>query len=166
VQRIGIAQALLADPQLLVLDEPTSGLDPASRRDVLELLSRLKSAGKTVFISSHILPEVEQIADRIIVIDRGRLVRAGRLSELLDPGHRVEILVGDLPADAEQAAIARGASVEHLPSGARLVFDAAHKREMTEMLWVAGCDIISMNPVTSSLQDLFLKLVAEYENAV
>src|ERR1035437_5038626 len=93
VQRLGIAQALLADPQLLVLDEPTSGLDPAGRKDVREILLTLKSMGKTVFLSSHILAELEQFADRVIIIDRGRLIREGSLAEMLDRGGRVAILV-------------------------------------------------------------------------
>ena len=93
VQRLGIAQALLGDPQLLViLDEPTSGLDPAGRREVLELLVALKAEGKTVFLSSHILPEVEQICDRVVIIDHGKMVRAGRLDEMLASGDRVEIV--------------------------------------------------------------------------
>jgi ABC-2 type transport system ATP-binding protein len=163
VQRLGIAQALLGDPQLLVLDEPTSGLDPAGRKDILELLATLKTAGKTVFLSSHILPEVEQICDRIIIIDRGRLVRAGKKEELLAQGSRVEIVVDQLPETAGQAAAERGGSIEPAENGVHLVFDASVKREMAEMLWSAGCDIVSMNPVRSSLQELFLKLVKDYE---
>jgi len=72
VQRLGVAQALLADPQLLVLDEPTSGLDPTGRKDVRDLLSSLRNQGKTVFLSSHLLSEVELICDRVIIISRGR----------------------------------------------------------------------------------------------
>src|SRR5205814_1632653 len=81
-QRLGIALALLDDPRLLVFDEPTSGLDPAGRKEVLDLLLAAKSSGKTVFLSSHILPEVEQICDRVVIIDQGRLLRAGRLQEI------------------------------------------------------------------------------------
>jgi ABC-2 type transport system ATP-binding protein len=166
-QRAGIAQALLADPQLLVLDEPTSGLDPASRHDVLELIGALKTEGKTIFLSSHILPEVESIADRIVVIDRGRLVHAGSLPDLLDTGNRAEILVDDLSDAAEQMVAERGAEIERLAGGqpcrARIVFDAARKREMAELLWSLGCEVSSMNPLKTSLEGLFLKLVSDYE---
>jgi ABC-2 type transport system ATP-binding protein len=165
VQRLGIAQALLADPRLLVLDEPTSGLDPAGRKDVLQLLTDLKAQGKTVFLSSHILPEVEQICDRVVIIDRGRLVRAGRLTEMLAGGDRVEIVVDQLPEETEQAVAARGAVVARDPHGVRLLAEAALKRELVEALWIAGCDVIAMNPVKSTLQDLFLKLVGDYEGA-
>ena len=165
VQRLGIAQALLADPQLLVLDEPTSGLDPAGRKEVLELLATMKAAGKTVFLCSHILPEVEQICDRVIIIDRGRLVRAGRIEELLAAGNRVEIVVDQLSETAQQMAAARGATLEPAPDGVRVTVDAALKREMAELLWNSGSDIVSMNPARSSLQELFLKLVEDYEGS-
>ena len=156
VQRLGIAQALVGDPQLLVFDEPTSGLDPAGRKDVLELVRSLKQAGKTVFFSSHILPEVEQICDRVVILDRGRLVRAGRMDEILAAGGRVEIIADSLPADFDTV-LAAGA--EHTPQGIRLLVDAARKREVIETLWAAGCDVIRVNPVKDSLEEVFLHTV-------
>jgi ABC-2 type transport system ATP-binding protein len=163
VQRLGLAQALLGDPQLLILDEPTSGLDPAGRREILELLMALKAEGKTVFLSSHILPEVEQICDRIVIIDRGRLVRAGRLQEMLDTGDRVELVADRITEEVEQAAVARGVVVEHGPQSVRIVLHAAGKREMAEALWGAGCDVVSINPLRSSLEEVFLKVVEHRE---
>src|SRR6266481_6423088 len=79
VQRLGIAQAMLGDPQLLIMDEPTSGLDPAGRKEVRDLIFSLKAEGKTIFLSSHILSAVEQICDKAIIINRGRLVREGTM---------------------------------------------------------------------------------------
>jgi ABC-2 type transport system ATP-binding protein len=159
VQRLGIAQALLADPDLLVLDEPTSGLDPAGRKEVRDLILALKAEGKTIFLSSHILSEVEQICDRVIIIDRGRLVRAGALQEMLAEGNRVEIIVDQLPEDLEQAVKERGASVEREPNRVRIAADAVQKRALTETLWARGCDVISLTPMKSSLEEMFLKLV-------
>lgn len=164
VQRLGIAQALLAQPRLLVLDEPTSGLDPAGRREVRELLMELKAEGGTVFLSSHILPEVEQICDRVVILDHGHLVREGRLAEILDSGDRVEIVADGLPEETEQAATARGVAVERDAQGVRLTVAAAQKRELVETLWLAGCDVVAMNPVKNTLQDVFLKLVKDYED--
>jgi ABC-2 type transport system ATP-binding protein len=164
VQRLGIAQALLAAPSLLILDEPTSGLDPAGRMEVLELLGSLRAAGTTVFLSSHILPEVEQISDRIIIMDRGRLVRAGKIGELLATGSRVEIVVDQWTEAAESALAGRGAETTPAADGVHVVVEAALKREIAEALWSNGCDVVSMNPVRSSLQDLFLKLVQDYED--
>jgi ABC-2 type transport system ATP-binding protein len=159
VQRLGIAQALIGDPQLLVLDEPTSGLDPAGRKEVLDLVHTLKQAGKTVFLSSHILSDVEQICDRVVIIDRGRLVRAGRLEELLHATGRVEIIVDHLPPEAERIALEIGAEVGRNEHGIRLLVETARKREAVEALWSAGCDIVRMNPIQDSLEDTFLHLV-------
>ncbi len=83
LQRIGIAQALIGDPSLVILDEPTSALDPIGRRDVRDLIRRLKGMGKTVFLNSHLLSEIEMVCDRVAIIDRGRVVREGALAELL-----------------------------------------------------------------------------------
>lgn len=163
LQRLGVAQALLGNPQLLILDEPTSGLDPAGRKEVLDLLATLKSEGKTVFLSSHILPEVEQICDRVVIIDQGHLVRSGQIGELLGSGNRIEFTVNHLNGELETMARERGAEIEYRPHDTRIVTDAAMKREMAELLWNAGCDIVSMNPVRSTLEELFLKLVGDYE---
>lgn len=158
VQRIGIAQALLCDPKLIVLDEPTSGLDPAGRREVLQLLTQLKAEGKTIFLSSHILPEVEQIADHVIIINRGKMVRSGSLRELLASGGQVEILADRVPEELRQASL-RGAIVEPAPQGVRILVEPARKREAVEALWAAGCDVIAMTPQRSTLEELFLKEV-------
>ena len=161
VQRLGIAQALLADPELLILDEPTSGLDPAGRKDVLDLLASLKAAGKTVFVSSHILPEVEQICDRVVVIDRGRLVQTGRLQDLLGSGDKVEIMVDQLSEENGYEAVRRGAVVSRSERGVRMVIDSSQRRAMEEFLWSTGADILSLKQLRGSLEDLFLKLVEE-----
>src|SRR4029077_2698713 len=160
VQRLGIAQALLGDPELLVLDEPTSGLDPAGRKEVRDLILALKAEGKTIFLSSHILSEVEQICDRVIIIDRGRLVQAGALREMLAEGTRVEIIVDQLPEDLEPAVREAGGSVERQANRVCIATDAVRKRELAEKLWAAGCDVISITPVRSSLEEIFLKLVS------
>lgn len=83
LQRIGIAQALLSDPELLILDEPMSGLDPVGRIEIKELLLKLKRLGKTIFFSTHILSDAEMLCDRIAIIAKGKIKRAGRLDELL-----------------------------------------------------------------------------------
>jgi ABC-2 type transport system ATP-binding protein len=160
VQRLGLAQALLGDPELLVLDEPTSGLDPAGRKEVRDLILALKAEGKTIFLSSHILSEVEQICDRVIIIDRGHMVRAGTMQEMLAKGDRVEIIVDRLPEALEQSVKEQGASVEREANRVRISVDVAQKRATAEMLWAGGCDVISLTPMKGSLEDTFLKLVA------
>jgi ABC-2 type transport system ATP-binding protein len=111
------------------------------------------------------LAELEQFADRVIIIDRGRLVREGPLAELLDRGGRVAVLVDSLPEEMEQFLSERGAAIERGAPGVRILVDPAMKREVVERLWAAGCDVIGMYPVKSSLEDLFLKLVGERELA-
>ena len=106
-----------ATRKLVILDEPTSGLDPAGRREVLQLLVSLKAEGKTVFLSSHILPEVEQICDRVVILDHGKLIRTGRLNEMLGSNTAVEIVVESLSAEMEGAA--RAARRRNPPNGAR-----------------------------------------------
>jgi len=142
-----------------VLDEPTSGLDPAGRKEVRDLIVSLKATGKTVFLSSHILSEVEQICDRVIIIDRGRLVRAGTLDELLGPSDSVEVVADRLAEEMEPVLAEWGAAVERRARGVRIVTTAARKRELAEMLWAADCDVVSITPQRSSLEQLFLKLV-------
>jgi ABC-2 type transport system ATP-binding protein len=163
VQRLGIAQALLSDPQLLVLDEPTSGLDPAGRKEVKDLIHTMKQEGKTIFLSSHILSEVEQICDRAIIINKGRLVRMGSLNELLGTGDLVEMVVDQLPAEMEPELAEWGATIERGAQGVRITMPVARKRELAEKLWAAGCDVVSMVPVRSSLEDLYMKLVGSSE---
>ncbi len=159
VQRLGIAQALLSDPQLLVLDEPTSGLDPAGRKEVKDLIHAMKNEGKTIFLSSHILSEVEQICDRAIIINKGRLVRMGSLNDLLGTGDLVEIVADHLPAEMEPILGEWGATIDRGALGVRITLAATRKRELAEKLWDAGCDVVSMVPVRSSLEDLYMKLV-------
>ena len=159
VQRLGIAQALLSDPQLLVLDEPTSGLDPTGRKEVKDLIHAMKNEGKTIFLSSHILSEVEQICDRAIIISKGRLVRTGTLNELLGAGDQVEVLADQLPAEMEPLLAEWGATIERGAHGVRITVAISHKRELVEKLWAAGCDVVSLVPVRSSLEDLYMKLI-------
>jgi ABC-2 type transport system ATP-binding protein len=93
LQRIGIGQALIADPKLVILDEPTSALDPIGRRDVRDLIRTLRRRGVAVFLNSHLLSEVEMVCDRVAIIDRGRVVREGRMDELLRGALELEVRV-------------------------------------------------------------------------
>ncbi|MGH9866432.1 MAG: AAA family ATPase, partial [Candidatus Acidiferrales bacterium] len=163
VQRLGIAQALLSDPQLIILDEPTSGLDPAGRKDVRDTILALKSSGKTIFLSSHILSEVEQICDRVIIVDRGRMLRSGTLSEMLGPGDRVQIVVDRLPEELERAIAESGATVERGEHSVHITAAITRKRELAETMWAAGCDVVSITPIRNSLEELFLKVVGNGE---
>ena len=110
LQRIGFAQAMLHDPDLLLLDEPTSSLDPVGRKEFRDILLELKRRGKTVFISSHILSEVESVCDRVAILQNGELKRVGTLQEL-SAGRSTRLIVKSLPAPAMEALAATAAEV-------------------------------------------------------
>jgi ABC-2 type transport system ATP-binding protein len=161
MQRLGIAQALLGDPDLLVLDEPTSGLDPAGRKEVRDLILGLKAEGKTVFLSSHMLSEVEQVCDRVIIIDHGCVAGAGTMQQMLVENNQTEIVVDQLSVELETLLVEKGAHVLRETNRVRIICDSGLKRELTEALWANGCDVISLAPVRTSLEDTFLKLVGK-----
>lgn len=163
-QRLGIAAALLNDPPLLLLDEPANGLDPAGIVDIRTLMQELAEAGKTVFVSSHILPEIQQIADEVAIIARGRLVRAGRLEQLLGESGEVRIRV-------EPEALPRAAAVlEHLasdvhrngngPGWLTVAGAPARAAELNRVLVGAGVDVSGLE-VGSDLEALFLSLTED-----
>lgn len=156
-QRLGIAQALLGDPAVLILDEPANGLDPAGIRWMRGLLRWYAERGGTVLLSSHLLHEVEQIADRIVVIGRGRIVASGTKAELLTrAGTYVEAVDATRLAEALSAA---GATVTR--SGARLLVDAEPAR-IGQVALDARVALVELRPSGSSgLEDLFLELTAD-----
>src|SRR5262249_12675927 len=159
VQRLGIAQSLLADPDLLVMDEPTSGLDPSGRKEVRDVILSLKAAGKTIFLSSHLLAEVEQICNQVIIVNRGRVVRAGGMQQLLATGDQVEILASGVNDELQSLLQQWNGIVEVLPSGVRILVAGEHKREIAERLWAAGFDVLSLRPLKGSLEELYMTLV-------
>jgi ABC-2 type transport system ATP-binding protein len=165
-QRLGIAVALLSDPDLLLLDEPANGLDPAGIVAMRELLRLLTDQGKTVLVSSHILPEVQQLADVVGIIDRGRLVRQGRLEELLSSGAQVRVRVRpDQVAQAVQALTATGAPVEPDVIGGEQTgrvtvrVPAERAADVNRLLAEAGIYAAGIES-TSDLESVFLSLTA------
>jgi ABC-2 type transport system ATP-binding protein len=162
LQRIGLAQALINDPQLVILDEPMSGLDPIGRREVRDIILRLKEEGKTIFFSSHILPDVEMICDRVGILVKGRLRAIGTLHELVGTASitSVEIEV-EKPAEAVlQAVEDLGGTV--VRSGAMAFIRLRNEERVEEVLELIrrhGGRLVSMVPQKRSLEDLFLKEV-------
>ncbi len=110
-QRVGLAQALANDPDLLVLDEPTDGLDPVGRREVRDVLGRLREQGKTIFLNSHMLSEVERVCDRVAILASGTVIRQGTLAELTAGSEHFEIQLHGQVDSAMHEAILRGAGV-------------------------------------------------------
>src|SRR6266403_3799839 len=153
LQRMGLAQALVNEPELLILDEPTSALDPAARVSIRELLLRFRSQGKTIFLSSHLLSEVELVCDRVAIINRGRVVRIGTLSSMLETTDQVEIV-----AQSILSQLFANSAVE--ADRTRFVVPKNRQREAIERVWAAGGEVISVNPVRRSLEELFLELTS------
>jgi ABC-2 type transport system ATP-binding protein len=163
LQRLGLAQVLIHDPDLLVLDEPTSGLDPLGRRLVRELLQELKAEGKTVFLSSHLLSEIEMVCDRVGVLDRGRLQRIGSVREMLESSARVEITVrGASPALLDSLG-RQGAEINQQDRLHRIVLERDQQRAAIERLWQEGGELLSLAPARSTIEDFYIKVV-EGEN--
>lgn len=158
VQGIGLAQALVNDPELLILDEPTSALDPASRVAVRALLLKLRDRGRTIFLSSHLLSEVELVCDRVAVLHHGRLVRVGRTADLLEATERTEIVARGIAADAFPRAVAQDGIVS-------FVIPAANQRAALERVWSLGGEVVSVNPERRSLEEIFLELTGRPKSA-
>lgn len=168
-QRVGFAVALVGDPPLLVLDEPMSGLDPIGRRMVRELILRLRDEGKTIFFSSHVLGDVEEICDRVGILVAGRLAHEGRIDAL--PGRvtkRVELRAAGL-AEADAAALAGDGAERRRVDGTDHFtapdLDAANA--LAEGVLRRGGRLLGLNPVQETLEDFFTRLqlaaVAERE---
>jgi len=164
-QRLGIAQALVGDPSFVVLDEPMSGLDPIGRKDVRDLILELKRRGKTVLFSTHILPDVEALADRVGVILGGQLRDVGRISELLSPRIRNVEVVIDLP-EAARGAVSAGKLVSRDQSRFGLSFaDLDQANEAVGAALAAGGELISMVPHRETLEDFFVRRLDERKAA-
>jgi ABC-2 type transport system ATP-binding protein len=154
IQKVGLAQALVNDPELLILDEPTSALDPAARVHVREMLLAARSRGKTIFLSSHLLSEIELVCDRIAILHRGKLVRIGTVGELLESRSEVEITA--------RAGDYQPLAGEILPDGRlRMQVPIERQRATIESIWAAGGEIVSVAPVKKSLEELFLELTRQ-----
>jgi ABC-2 type transport system ATP-binding protein len=157
LQRVGLAQALVNDPELLILDEPTSALDPLARVAVRELLLQSRRAGKTIFLSSHLLSEVELVCDRVAVLHRGKLVRLGKTSDLLHAGDKMEILARGITIDAFPGAAAQDGLVA-------FTIPLSSQRATLEQVWSLGGEIVSVNPVRRSLEEVFLEVTADVKS--
>ena len=164
LQRIGIAQALINDPHLVILDEPISGLDPVGRKEIRDLILRLKEQGKTVFFSSHILHDAEVLCDRVAILLMGRLVALGKVTELIGAKttHSIEVVVEGLNPDGMERVRKIAESV--IPQGERLLVVLPGQDQLNEVLDLIRArqaTLISVTPQKSSLEDLFMREVQQ-----
>jgi ABC-2 type transport system ATP-binding protein len=162
LQRIGLAQALLHDPDLVILDEPMSGLDPVGRKEVRDLILSLRDRGKTVFFSTHIISDVEMVCDRVGILVRGRMRALGRIEELVDQqaARSIEIVCDGVTGD-DVPAIKRAAS-RIIQRGRRclMVFQGLERvDEITAVLRDHGGTLVSITSHKPSLEEIFLERV-------
>ena len=168
LQRIGIAQALINDPELVVLDEPMSGLDPIGRKEVRDLILRLKDSGKTVLFSSHILHDAEVLCDRVAMILKGRLVACGRVTDLLDQGasHQVELVVDRLTSEGLDHLRPLTDKVVMQGDLVMVVLKSQQQVEgALEIIRAAKARLVSLNPQKGSLEDLFIREVEGHRSS-
>jgi ABC-2 type transport system ATP-binding protein len=162
VQRVGIAQALINEPELVFLDEPMSGLDPLGRRDVRELILRLRDRGCTVFFSSHVLSDAETLCNRVAILAKGRLVAGGALDELMAfrsrgwelvvSGLRDDLLARLKPRVTKATALGDGRFALELPPS------TAPEQIIPELV-TTGARVVSLNPIRGTLEDVFVEQV-------
>ncbi len=163
-QRLGIAQSLIAEPELLIFDELSSGLDPLGRFDLREVLLELKQAGRTVFFSSHELSEVESLCDRVLMVHKGRIVKSARVQELMQPLNRYEISFATngsgMPANIQaRKPVANGESFDLTLSDVN-----DYSQTLTELA-AHNCQILRTASQSSSLEDYFINLIREQSEA-
>jgi ABC-2 type transport system ATP-binding protein len=157
-QRLGIASTLLSDPALVILDEPANGLDPAGQREIRELIRELAGENRGVLLASHLLHEVEQVCDRVLVIKKGKLIASGTLAEVTRGASYFEIVVDD---KGRAAQVLRGLGVKEIretPAGLEVVTDPARGAELNRTLASAGLYASAIIPRASSLEDVFIEL--------
>ncbi|SRR6266540_67297 len=159
-QRLGIAAALLKDPEVLILDEPANGLDPAGIKEIRDLLRSLGREGRTVFVSSHLLGEVQQMCDRVAILSAGRLIAAGAVDEVLSRGRAAAALM--VRVDDQTAALGtlRDAGIEAQPGGdvLRASVPPAEAWRVTKALADRGIYLSELRPEEVSLETVFLEL--------
>jgi ABC-2 type transport system ATP-binding protein len=164
IQRVGIAQALLNDPEVVFLDEPMSGLDPLGRRDVRSLILQLRDQGRTVFLSSHILADAEALCRRVAVVAGGRLAASGTLTDILAfQVHGWELVMANVSPELLgriAPALQRTTEISTGRYALELSLEQRPERVLTE-LTAAGATLISLNPMRDTLEDFFMKRVAE-----
>ena len=159
-QRVGIAQAIVGDPRLLILDEPTSGLDPIGRRHARDLILELRREGRTIFLSSHLLGEVESTCDSIAVLRRGKLVACGTPDEVRGGDQRLSIHVQDLGQQARETLRFMDVEVEDRAGGVTVVASPDNVYEVMHALEKSDARVLRVQTERESLEEAFLRLAA------
>jgi ABC-2 type transport system ATP-binding protein len=162
IQRVGLAQALVNDPELVILDEPMSGLDPLGRREVRELILELRDQGRTILFSSHILSDAELLCSRVGILSRGRLVTSGSLADLTGgdaaAGRGWEVVMSGVPASVVTSLAGRVRRATPIADG-RFTFELSETMRPESLiaeLASAGASLVSVSPLRTTLEDVFV----------
>lgn len=168
LQRVGIAQAIINDPELVIFDEPMSGLDPIGRREVRALILRLRDRGCTVFFSSHVLSDAETLCSRVAILARGRLITAGRVADMVQFEIRGwELVVANLDVDLLHRLEATARRVQRISDGryaVELPADLPPAAILSE-LSARGASLVSLNPLRETLEDFFVQQIAQADDS-
>lgn len=172
MQRLGLAQAMLNRPEVLFLDEPTDGVDPVGRREIRDILLRLRDEGTTIFLNSHLLGEVELVCSRVAILKQGELVFDGSIEHLTTKERTWELRCTPVPetlADPARTCLsARPMPEDNAPSGLEryhlLVDDREQLNEVLDQLRASGVEIDSLTPLRQSLEDAFVEVIADRES--
>jgi ABC-2 type transport system ATP-binding protein len=162
LQRVGLAQALVNDPEIVFLDEPMSGLDPIGRREVRDLIAALRQEGKTVFMCSHILSDIEVLCDRIAILKGGRLAHVGYLNELQESaggGNQLEVVATGTDAAKLKLQLDGSVQCEVSATAAGVRIQVADEKDVDLVikgLRSAGAKLVSVQPIRQSLEELFM----------
>lgn len=161
VQRVGIAQALIGDPKILILDEPSSGLDPLGRRQVRDVLVKQRSQGRTIFLSSHHLSEIETVCDRVAVLARGQLAAIGSPDEIKEGESKTSITTrGNMTPELATHIHGLGARMTEFEGEMIITVETNMVYSLIDNLREAGLPLISVAPQRETLEDAFLRLAA------
>ncbi len=160
-QRIGLAQAMVHDPELLVLDEPTDGVDPVGRAAIRDVVLELKQRGVTIFILSHLLMEVELVCDRVVIMDKGRILQEGTIAELTPHTGRVRFEIEPVPADLERLLEGVGAALSRQDGGFELSASSQEADLAVDRLRAAGVSIRGLSARRLNLEQTFIDLVTK-----
>ena len=164
LQRIGIAQAILHEPEFLVLDEPMSGLDPIGRKEIRELILNLSQEGRTVFFSTHVIPDVEAICDQVALIQKGRIRGCGPIQSFLSQGNEETEIAFTGKTKEQAAALGLFSSIREIPDGIRVQLPSKQVNEAVGKLVQANAQLMWVNPIRPSLESFFE--TAEERNSV
>ncbi len=158
LQRFGLAQALIGDPDLVILDEPLSGLDPIGRKEMKDIVSGLKAEGKTVFFSSHILADIELLCDKIAMIDEGRLLYAGPTRDFVVKGQlEVEIIASNVPEGIFTALEAHADSINSFGSRQKILCNRDSAQQLVKLLVESSAMVESVVPRSETLEEVFVR---------